>query len=452
VADRPDIDPIAAEREAERLAPAPPVPAVATEPRPRVRRLLRMAAIDLQPLRRHRDFRLLFVGQGTSFLGSMMTYVAIPYQVYQLSGSSLLVGLLGIAELCPLLVTALLGGLLADARDRRRMLQLTELSLAGASGVLLVNALLPDPQLWVLFVVAAAMAALDGLQRPSLDALTPRLVDRDEIPAASAISSFRFTIGMIAGPAIGGVLIATAGLSATYGIDLATFLVSLSMLRLMRAAPPPPDAAEISLASILEGIRYASRNQVLVGTYAVDIVAMFFGMPMALFPAFAHEFGGAGVLGLMYAAPSAGSMVATVTSGWTGHVHRHGAAVCFAAAAWGLAICLAGLAPNLGLALAGLAAAGAADMISGMFRSTVWNETIPDALRGRLAGIEQVSYSSGPLLGNVESGVVASLAGVRASIVSGGLLCVAGVAIMAVALPAFWRYDAAEAAETPVTG
>jgi Na+/melibiose symporter-like transporter len=163
VADGPDIDPIEAEHEAERLAPAPPVPAVATEPRPRVRRMVRMATIDLRPLRRHRDFRLLFFGQGTSFLGSMITYVALPYQVYQLSGSSLLVGLLGIAELCPLLVTALLGGLLADARDRRRMLQLTELSLAVASGVLLANALLPEPQLWLLFVVAATMAGLDGL-------------------------------------------------------------------------------------------------------------------------------------------------------------------------------------------------------------------------------------------------------------------------------------------------
>jgi MFS family permease len=449
VADEPDIDPRGAEHEAERLAPAPPVPGVATEARPGMRGTLRMAAIDLGPLRRHRDFRLLFFGQGTSFLGSMITYVALPYQVYQLTGSSLMVGLLGIAELFPLLVTALLGGLLADARDRRRMLQLTELSLAAASGVLLLNALLPDPQLWLLFVVAATMAGLDGLQRPSLDALTPRLVDRAELPAASAIDSFRFTIGLIIGPAVGGILIATVGLAATYGIDVVTFLVSLSMLRLMRAAPPPAEPAKVSVASIVEGVRYASRNQVLVGTYTVDMVAMFFGMPMALYPAFAQEFGGAGVLGLMYAAPSVGSMLATVTSGWTGQVHRHGAAICLAAAAWGLAICGVGMAPNLALVLFGLAVAGAADMISGIFRSTVWNQTIPDELRGRLAGIEQVSYPSGPLLGNVESGVVASLAGVRASIVSGGLLCVAGVAVMAVALPAFWRYDASQA-ETPV--
>jgi MFS family permease len=443
VPDRPlDTDPITSEREAERLSPAPPVPAAASPPPAGMRRLLRMATIDIGPLRRHRDFQLLFAGQGISFLGSMVTYVALPYQAYQISGSSLVVGLLGIAELCPLLVTAFLGGALADARDRRRMLLLTELSLAVASGVLLTNAALPHPQLWLLFVVSAAMAGLDGLQRPSLEALTPRLVDRDEIPAASAISSFRMTIGMIAGPALGGILIAGFGLSLTYGFDVLTFLISLVLLRRLRAAPPASDQATVSLRSIAEGIRYAGGRQVLLGTYTVDIVAMFFGMPLALFPAFAHEFGGAGVLGLMYAAPSVGSMLATLTSGWTSHIRRHGAAICFAAAGWGLAVAAAGLAPNLELALLGLAAAGAADMISGIFRSTVWNQTIPDELRGRLAGIEQISYSAGPLLGNVESGLAASLVGVRGAIVSGGALCVAGVAVAAIALPTLWRYDA----------
>ena len=407
-----------------------------------MRSLLRKATIDLTPLRRHRDFRLLMAGQTVTFFGSMVTYVALPYQAYELSGSSLVVGLLGVAELLPLLVAAFLGGALADARDRRRMLQLTELSFAVASLVLLANSLLPDPQLWLLFVVSAVMAALDGLQRPSLEALIPRLVDRDEMTAAAAISTVRFTVGMIIGPAIGGILIAVIGLPATYGVDLITFLVSLAALRLMRAAPPPVENAEVSLRSIREGIRYAVSSQVLMGTYVVDIVAMFFGMPMALFPAFAKEFGGAGVLGLMYAAPAVGSLVATVTSGWAGHVRRHGVAICFAAAGWGAAIVLTGLAPGLALVLLGLALAGGADTISGIFRSTVWNQTIPDELRGRLAGIEQVSYSTGPLLGNVESGLAAALIGVRGAIISGGALCVIGVAVVGVGLPVFWRYDA----------
>jgi MFS family permease len=425
-------------REGERLAPAPPVP----EPGHGLGRLVRLAAMDVGPLRRHRDFRLLFAGQAVSFFGSMVTYVAIPFQVFELTGSSLLVGLLGLAELAPLLFTALLGGALADAVDRSRMVRFAELGLSLAAGVLLLNALLPEPQVWVLFIVAAVMAGFDGIQRPSLDALTPRLVERHELPAASALDSFRGNIGMIAGPAVAGIVIATAGLPVTYGIDVATFAFSLAMLTLMRAVPPPPEAEPPSLRRIVEGLRYARSREELVGTYAVDLVAMFFGMPMALFPAFAEKLGGPGVLGLLYAAPSLGSLLATLTSGWVSRVHRHGVAVILAATGWGLAIIVFGFASSLPLALAALVVAGASDMISGIFRTIIWNQTIPDHLRGRLAGIEQLSYSVGPLLGNVESGVAAAIAGVRASIVSGGVLCVVGVAVAALALPAFRAYDA----------
>ena len=428
--------------EGERLSPAPPVPESGA------RRALRLATIDVGPLRRHRDFRLLFVGQATTFFGSMITYVAIPFQAYALTGSSLVVGLLGLAELGPLLVTAFLGGALADAIDRRRLVLVTELALMATTGVLLVNSLLGAPQLWVLFVIAAAMAGLDGLQRPPLEALTPRLVEREEIPAAAALNSLRMTLGMVAGPAVGGVLIAAFGLPCTYAVDLATFGVSLLCLSAMRAVPPPPDAAPPSLRSIREGFRYAMSREVLVGTYAVDIAAMFFGMPLALFPALAADLGGAGVLGLLYAAPSAGAALATLTSGWTGHVHRHGLAVILAATGWGAGIVVCGLAPGVVLACVGLVFAGFADMLSGIFRSTIWNQTIPDRLRGRLAGIEQISYSTGPTLGNVEAGIVASLTSVRASIVSGGVLCVVAVPVVALLLPGFRRYDA-RAAATP---
>jgi len=426
------------EAEAERLGPDPPIAPSG------VRRMLGVATIDFGPLRRRRDFRLLFIGQAVSLFGSEITFVALPYQAYHLTGSSLVVGLLSLAELVPLLGAAFIGGALADAFDRRRMMQLTEVSFALTSLVLVANALLPHPHLWVLFAVSVVLATLNGLQRPSLDALTPRLVERDELMAAGALTSFRMTLGGIAGPALGGILLATVGLASTYAVDTATFIVSLAALRMMRAVPPPPEAEPPSLRRIAEGVRYAGSRQDLMGTYIVDIVAMFFGMPMALFPAAATHFGGAGVLGLLYAAPAAGSLLATVTSGWTAHVHRHGAAVCIAAAGWGAGIVVFGLAPNLGLALLGLVLAGGADMVSGIFRTTIWNQTIPDHLRGRLAGIEQVSYSTGPLLGNVESGVVASIASVRASIVSGGVLCIAGVAVAALALPAFWRYDARE--------
>ncbi len=424
----------AAQREAERLGPAPPVAPGG------LRRVLALATVDLGPLRRHRDFRLLWIGQGVSFLGSMVTYVALPYQTYQLTHSSLAVGLLGLAELAPLLIAALAGGALADALDRRLMVRLTEGGLAACSALLVGNALLGHPQVWALYALAAVMAALDGLQRPSLDALAPRLVERDELLAAGALTTFRMTIGMVGGPAIGGILIASIGLPLTYTFDVATFGASLAALAMMRAVPPPPEAEPPSLRRVLEGWAYARSRPELIGTYVVDIVAMFFGMPQALFPAVAAGLGGPGVLGLLYAAPAVGALLATVTSGWTVHVRRHGAAVCLAAAGWGAGIVVFGLAHALPLALAGLVLAGLADTLSGLFRSAIWNRTIPDHLRGRLAGIEQVSYSTGPLLGDVEAGVVASLAGVRASVVSGGLLCVAGVGVTLALLPAFWRY------------
>jgi MFS family permease len=258
------------------------------------------------------------------------------------------------------------------------------------------------------------------------------------------------TAGMIAGPALGGVLIAAIGLPGAYAVDVATFAVSLAALRLMRAVPPPPDAERPSLRRVLEGLRYARSRPELIGTYVVDMVAMFFGMPMTLFPALAAQYGGAGVLGLLYATPAVGALIATATSGWTSHVHRHGRAVIIAAVVWGAAIAAFGLAGSLPLALLGLAVAGGADMISGLFRGTIWNQTIPDALRGRLASIELVSYSSGPLLGNVESGVVAALASVRVSVISGGVLCVVGVGLLALALPQFRAYDSRAHHAAPV--
>ena len=428
--------------EAERLGPAPPVPAVATEDVGPLRRLVGLATIDVGPLRRHRDYRLLFAGQALSFFGAMLTYVAIPYQVYALTGSSLAVGLLSLAALIPLLVTAFIGGALADAVDRRRMLQLAEAGLGVATALLFFNSLLDEPKVWVLFVVTPLLAAMDGFQRPALDSMVPRLVSRNELTAAAALDSLRGEFGMIAGPAVGGVLIATVGLPATYGIDVATYGASVVALALMRAMPPPPEAVPPSLRSIGEGFKYAWSRQELLGSYGVDMVAMFFGMPMALFPAIAAQYGGAEVLGLLYAAPSVGALVASLTSGWAARVHRHGTAIIWAAASWGLAIAVFGLVTNLWVALVFLGLAGAADMISGIFRGTLWNQTIPDRLRGRLAGIEQISYSSGPLLGNLEAGVVASLASVRVSVVSGGVLCVVGVGLFALFLPAFRHYDA----------
>jgi MFS family permease len=423
-----------------------PAANVATAPAPArgsaLRRAASKVAVDASALRESRDFRLLFIGQAVSFAGSMITYVAIPFQAYALSRSSLVVGLVSLTELAPILLMSFVGGALADAVDRRRMVRLTELGLCAVVGALVVNAVLPHPQLWVLFVAVAAAAGLDALQRPSLDALVPRLVARDKLSAAAALESLRGNLGQVVGPPLAGILIATAGLPAAFGVDMATFAISLVVLSLMRAVPPPPNAEGVSLRAALGGLRYARRRQDLLGSYLIDMNAMFFGMPMALFPQIAVPLGGPAVLGLLYTAPSVGSLLATLTSGWTRSVRHHGRAIACAAAAWGVAIAGFGLAPSLWLALIALVVAGAADMISGLFRMTMWNQTIPDAMRGRLAGIEMISYSSGPALGNLEAGVVGALAGVRASVVSGGVLCVIGTVALSGLLPRFWSFRA----------
>ena len=406
---------------------------------------MRGLLLDLTPLR-GREFRLLFLGQIVSFFGSMITFVALPFQMYDLTGSTLAVGALGICEFVPILAMALFSGALADAFDRRLLVVFSELGSAVFMAVLLGNALLDEPHAWVLFVCAAVLAGFYALLRPPLDSLVPRVVPREQLKAAMALEWVRGNVGMIAGPAIGGVLIAAFGVPLTYGIDLATFLISLGFLALMRASPPPADADAPSLRAIIEGLRYAGSRPELLGTYLVDINAMLFGMPQALFPAIATSYGGAEVLGLLLAAPAVGSLVVALFSGWTRHVHRHGRAVALAATGWGVAIIAFGFTNVLWLALACLAVAGAMDAISGLFRSVIWNETIPDRLRGRLAGVEMISYTSGPTLGNFEAGALASLTSVRTSVVSGGVLCVAGTAVLVALLPAFWRYDARAAA------
>jgi MFS family permease len=413
----------------------------------------RSLGLDLTPLRTSRgsgdahgarqrnDFRLVFTAAGVSSLGSYLTYVSIPYQVFLLTKDPLMVGLLGLVELLPLLVMAFLGGALADYVDRRRLVIVGEVAFSALTALLLVNALLGRPQLWILFLVAGLSTAIDGLQRPALDAIVPRLVPPEQIPAAGVLNSLRMNVASLAGPAIGGLLLASVAIAWVFAIDLATFVVSLACLALVRKVPPPPAAERPSLRSVGKGLRYAARRPELLGTYIVDINAMFFGMSQSLYPFVAERLGGPAVLGLLYAAPSAGSLLATLASRWTARVHRHGLAVLLAAGGWGAATIGFGLSNTLWLAVLCLLLAGAADMISGIFRMIIWNQTIPDHLRGRMAGIEMLSYTIGPTLGNARSGASARVLGVGGSIAWGGLACVVGTAIMAVALPKFLRYD-----------
>jgi len=414
-----------------------------------LRQVLRRTRPDLTPLRHSADYRRLYAGQGASMAGSMITYIALPYQAYQLTHSSLVVGLLSFTELVPLVLSALLGGLLADAADRRVMILAAEGIGAVVAAVLALNATLWH-QLWPLFVLSVIAVAGFGLQRPSVDALVPQLVPRSDLSAAAALTGLTSNAAELAGPLLGGTLIAAAGLPAAYWIDAATSLIALVAFSRLSSFPAAGDASRPSLRGLAEGIRYVRSRQEILGSYLIDIAAMFFGAPYALFPAFAARLGGPAVLGLLYAAPGAGALLISATSGWTRHVHKHGRAIALAVCGWGLAIAAFGVAPGLWWAVAALAAAGGADMVSGVFRMTLWNQTIPSRLRGRLAGLEMISYTTGQPLGDLESGLAASLTGsIRVSVVAGGVACLAGAAAVLAALPLMWRYDERTCAGEP---
>ena len=413
-----------------------------TAERGRWRRRLAALRVDLTPLRTSRDFRLLFWAGTVFYLGGMVSYVALPYQIYQLTGSNFAVGAMGLVELLPLVVFGLYGGALADHLDRRTMLVWTALAQVVLTAALLGNALLPDPSIWAIYAVGFLMAIAQSLQRPSREALIPRTVRHDELPAAVSVSTLGMQIGTLLGPALGGLLVGTVGVPWAYAVDTAGLVTATLLFVALRRYPPTDISTPPSVAAIAEGIRYAVGRKDLLGTYVIDMVAMFMAMPIVLFPAFAKDvLDEPTALGLLYTAESVGSLLATLTSGWTGRVHHHGRAVVVASMCWGGAIALTGLAPTVWVAIALLAVAGGADMVSGIFRGTIWNQTIPDEKRGRLAGIEMLSYSVGPLGGQARAGLVADATSVRASIVSGGVLCVAGVAATAAALRDFWRYD-----------
>ncbi len=403
--------------------------------------LVRRLRLDVTPLRTSRDFRLLFSSGIVSYLGSMITYVALPFQVKELTGSFLAVGALGLVELLPLIVFGLWGGALADAVDRRIMMVLTEIGLGLTSAILLINALLPSPKLWVIYVVAALVASMDGLQRPSLDAMVPQVVAHDQLAAASALNSLRWQFGMIIGPAIGGLIVAWQGVALAYAADVLTFFVSIGLLWRLRPARAGGASESVNWRGIVEGATYAWSRKDLLGTYAVDLVAMIFAFPYAVFPFVADALGAPWSLGLLYTAPTVGALLATLASGWTSQVRHHGRAIICAAIGWGAAVAIFGTLANLWVALLALAFAGAFDMVSGLFRTLMWNQTIPTELRGRMAGIELLSYSIGPTMGQVRVSVAAQRYGLRTSLISGGLLCVAGVGLLAVSLPSLWRYD-----------
>ncbi|MDP9844743.1 MFS transporter [Streptosporangium lutulentum] len=407
-----------------------------------IRSLLRRLKMDFSPLRDSRDFRLLFGSGVVTMFGTFLTLVAVPLQMKELTGSYLAVGLVSAAEFVPMVLCGLWGGAIADALDRRKIILYTEIGLCLTVLILMINAMLPDPQVWVLYVVGALSAGLGSLQRPSLESLMPRVVRHDQLTAAAALSSFRWNLGAIVAPGLSGLIATWFGVAAAYGINVATFLISLVLLWMVKAPPRSEDAPPASIRALVDGVRYATGRPDLMGTYLVDIAAMVFAFSTALYPFLADELGVPEALGLFYSASAVGSLIASVTSGWTNHVHRHGLGVIISAIVWGAAVALASVMPNVWGIFACLALAGAADMVSGVFRATVWNQTIPDEFRGRLAGIELLSYTSGPMIGNARAGLMADLGGSRFSLGVGGLLCVGAVVAMAALLPKFRNYDA----------
>ena len=398
-------------------------------------------AIDLTPLTKYPDFRNLWASGLITYLGSMITYVAVPFQIKEMTNSYIAVGLSGVVEIVPLILFGLYGGVLADYVDRKKMVWATEFASLFLVAILLVNSFLPDPHLVLIYVVIGLFAAVNGLQRPSADAILPRLVGHADLPAASALMSLRWQLGVIIGPTIGGILISTFSISVGYAFDVATFVLSLLLLLKVGNVPSSKDAQKPSLASLWEGVQYAFGRPDLLGTYFIDLTAMFFAFPNALFPFWADQLGVPWALGLFYAAGTVGAVAITLTSKWTTTYRFHGRAVIWGALGWGAAIALAGISNSLILVLIFLAAAGAADMVSALFRGNIWNQTIPDEYRGRLAGIELLSYSVGPLAGQMRAAGMASVTSLSFSVTSGGVICMAIVGILGIFMVKFRKYD-----------
>jgi MFS family permease len=371
----------------------------------------------------------------------MITYVTLPFQIKEITHSFLAVGLMGVVELVPLIVFGLYGGVLADAVDRKKMVWATEFAALIMTLLLLGNSLLPNPNLVLIYIVAGTFAALNGLQRPSMDAILPRIVSHDDLPSASALMSLRGQFGVIVAPAVAGIVISNYGATYGYLIDVITFVIALIFLFKVRNIPPSANAAPPSFASLVEGLRYAVNRKDLLGTYLVDLAAMFFAMPTALFPFWADQVGAPWALGFFYAAGTIGATLITLTSGWIRNYPHHGRAIAIAALGWGVAITLAGVTNSLPVILLFLVLAGASDMVSALFRAAIWNQSIPDELRGRMAGIELLSYSVGPLGGQARAGGMAAATSLRTSVVGGGMLCIAFVFSISAAMPTFRRYD-----------
>jgi MFS family permease len=402
----------------------------------------RRLIVDLTPLRESPRFRILYLGQLLAHFGRQITIVAVPYQVFLLTGSTLAVGALGIAQFIPLMAMSLLGGAVADAFDRRKLLVAGHVLLAVTAIGLMLNASATEPALWPLYALSALNAALSAVTTPARMAAIPALLRRELLPSGFALNSTMHEVAAAIGPALAGLLIARYSLPFTYAAEAVAF--AAAAFTLLRIGPLRPEGGgrAVTVSSIAEGLRYLRSQPLLQSGFLIDLNAMIFGMPHALFPALGTGvFGGdASTVGLLYAAPGIGALIAALTSGWVGSVSRRGRVVVIAVVVWGIAITVFGFVGQLPVALALLAMAGGADVVSAVFRNTILQLVVPDALRGRLSAVHTAVVGGGPRLGDLEAGAVAALTSVRFSVVSGGIACIIGALAIARFMPQLWAY------------
>ncbi|HKB93754.1 MAG TPA: MFS transporter [Gaiellaceae bacterium] len=400
-------------------------------------------AVDVTPLRQSAGFRRLWIGQSIAYVAWRMMLVLVPVQVYRLTGSTLDVGLVALVQFVPLVVFTIIGGALADTHDRRRLLVLSTGGIAVATAAFVAVSAAGRPNVGVVFALGFVAWSSFSLGAGAIRSITPRLVPLEHLPAAAALNGLYNNLGLVLGPAIAGVLISAIGFAATYAVSLAGMLLSLAMVVRLPPVPPQEDAPTLTRRTIGEGFRYLATQHLVLSFFLIDTLAMLLGMPSSLFPALAqHVFGDPASVGYLFAAPAVGAFLISLFSGWAMRVRRQGLAIVLSASGWGVAIAGFGFTRTLWLALAMLAAAGAADQVSAIFRSTIVLTVTPDHMRGRLGGIEFAQVASTPSLGNLEAGVVAQLTSLRFSVVSGGIGCVIGTLLVAAVFPALLRYDA----------
>ncbi|WP_408096044.1 MFS transporter [Peredibacter sp. HCB2-198] len=401
-----------------------------------------MFYLDISPLKKYRNYRWLYTGQLISVFGSMITYVAIPYQMYEITKSTFHVGMLGIVQLIPLVISGFWGGAVADSFNRRKIVLMTDISSAIGNLLLILFTLSGSKEYFILYILAGIMAIFKGFERPALEAMIQQLFEKKDIPKVSTLQSLKTTSGMILGPALGGVLISSVGITWTYTIDLLSYAASLFCVLQLRDLKELKEKRKANIGAILDGFKYAWKRPDLMGTYVVDMASMTFAFPNPLFPALATMLGDPGKLGWFYSAPAVGAFIGSLTSSWTHKVRRHGKGITIAALLWCVGIFGFGFTNDFYLWLIFLGFAGWADMISGIFRGTMWNETIPEDYRGRLASVEMISYSSGPLLGNTFMGTLADKEGFHNALMIGGVMGGAMVLILGLGIRQFWKYSA----------